>query len=388
MPFRANRVPSRAGLLAAIGIPAALLLLSTPARADEPAFRTLSVKPQYLPPGELCRLLGLEAGSGGERLRIGGGEGPARWVEVRRNDASNLLLLTGAPADVAAAAELVTLADVAPRQVEIEVRLLEVNQAKARDLGIDWNAVVQQAGPRASWQYNDGGGYPGGTRRGFTATSQLNLPSVLTFLDESGAATIRNAPRLLTVNNRRATILDGQRVTYVARYSSYTNLFQTDSLDTGVRLSVVPSLGESGYLTMDVEAELTRLADQSYISGSPVKDGQIVKNTVVCRSGETVLLGGLTRTQVQVTHRRFPILGRILPFIFSREVRHEQVMESYVLLTPRVVDLQAAVDPAAIEQRIDNPGDLTAPTPIAPFAPPASTPEPAPSPAPPRAPAR
>lgn len=86
---------------------------------------------------------------------------------------------------------------------------------------------------------------------------------------------------------------------------------------------------------------------------SPVKDGQIVKDTVVCRSGGTPPAGGLTRTQVQVTHRRFPILGRILPFLFSREMRNEQVMESYVLLTPRVVDLQAAVDPAEIERRIE-----------------------------------
>jgi type II secretory pathway component GspD/PulD (secretin) len=306
-------------------------------------------------------------------------------VEVRRNEAANLVLFTGSPGDVAAAVALAKLVDVAPRQIEIEVRLLEVNRGKARDLGIDWQRVVREAGPRGNWGYDEisteqhehfkawtqhgVAGNPDGSaltteelarradggaiRRSAMATSTLDLGDVISFLDESGAASLRQAPRILTVNNRRATILDGQRVTYVARYSSYTNLFRTDSLDTGIRLSVVPSLGESGYLTLQVEAELTSLSPDSYISGSPVKDGQIIENTVVAKSGETVLLGGLTRTREEVRHRRFPILGRILPFLFSREIHNVQTMESYVLLTPRVVDLESGFDPRSIEQKLE-----------------------------------
>jgi type II secretory pathway component GspD/PulD (secretin) len=328
--------------------------------------------------------LGVETGPAGDRLRVGS---PAALgiVEVRRNEAANLVLFTGSPGDVAAAVTLAELVDVAPRQIEIEVRLLEVNRGKARDLGIDWQQVVREAGPRANWGYDEtsteqhehtkawtqrgGDGYPNGSmlateesarradagsiRRMFSAASALDLGDVISFLDESGAASLRQAPRILTVNNRRATILDGQRVTYVARYSSYTNLFRTDSLDTGIRLSVVPSLGESGYLTLQVEAELTSLSPDSYISGSPVKDGQIIENTVVAKSGETILLGGLTRTREEIRHRRFPILGRILPFLFSREVHNMQVMESYVLLTPRVVDLETGLDPRSIERRLE-----------------------------------
>jgi type II secretory pathway component GspD/PulD (secretin) len=144
------------------------------------------------------------------------------------------------------------------------------------------------------------------------------------------------------VNNRRATILDGQRVTYITRYSSYTNLFETDTLDAGLTLSVLPSLGESGYLTLDIRAELTSLG--SSISGSPIKDGQIVENTVVVKDGETVLLGGFQRSVDQRVHRRFPVLGHILPFIFSRVIVNHSVRESFVVLTPRVVDLAAGLD--------------------------------------------
>lgn len=332
-----------------------------------------AIRPQYLPPAELCRLLCVGEDGRCDIVRVGPPQQP-RAVEVRRNEGANLLVLSGAPADVAAAAELIRQMDVAPRQIEIDVRLVDVNRQMARDLGIDWERVVREAAPRATWGYDEQSTDqrnesahdqydPQSERserktigRQFRAASTLDLSQVLSFLDESGAAEVRNAPRILTLNNRRATILDGQRVTYVARYASYSNLYQTDSLDAGVRLSVVPSLGESGYLTLEVEAELTGLRGD--ISGSPVKDGQIIENTVVVKSGETVLLGGLTRTSQSVSHRRFPILGRILPFLFSREIRSEVTTESYVLLTPRVVDLQSAIDPALRERIERGPGTV------------------------------
>ena len=143
--------------------------------------------------------------------------------------------------------------------------------------------------------------------------------------------------------NRRATILDGQRVTYITRYSSFTNLFATDSMDAGLRLSVLPSLGESGYLTLDLRAELTSLG--ASLSGSPTKDGQIVENTVVVKDGDTVLLGGFTRTNEQHSTRRFPLLGRVLPFLFSRDMVTRTTRQNFILITPHVVDLTGGVDP-------------------------------------------
>jgi hypothetical protein len=61
--------------------------------------------------------------------------------------------------------------------------------------------------------------------------------------------------------------------------SSYTNLFVTDSMDAGLTLSVLPSLGESGYITLQIRAEMTHLIGD--VSGSPAKDGQMVENTVI-----------------------------------------------------------------------------------------------------------
>lgn len=360
----------------------ALALLPTLAVAQfEPAdapFETIEIRPNYLPPVGVLEFLGVYRSDNGPC--IWEGDGGTRLVEFRLNDAANSLILSGSAADVEACRNLISKADVPPRQIDIEVKIVEINQSLSRDIGLDWTRILATGGPNISWRYSESsddqdqtrherseqsssGTYPdhrvseywndsyNETDRksnDFSATSGVNLGQVMTILDETGTGTVRNAPRLLTLNNRRATILDGQRITYVSRYSSYTNLYVTDSMDAGVTLSVLPSVGESGYLTLDVRAELTQLLGD--IAGSPFKDGQMIENTIIVKDGETVLIGGFQRVTEFKTKRRFPLLGHILPFLFSREITKKSVMESFIALTPHVVNLAVAVDPATMEK--------------------------------------
>lgn len=334
--------------------------------------RILTVKPDYLPPAEILDFLDVSPMDGSTGVLWSSGDGCD--VEIRRNDAANMLVLSGPSSCVEVVEGLIHEADVPPRQIVIEAKIVEVNQSMVRDLGIDWDRVLNTGNPRLGWNYDDSHQESDSfdrqrsdswreppyqehtyseqqskrhsendqSRNSVSATASVNLASVLDILDETGAGTVRNAPRILTLNNRKATILDGQRVTYVTRYSSYTNLYETETMDAGLTLSVLPSLGESGYLTLQLRAELTSLRGD--VSGSPVKDGQIVENTIIAKDGETVLLGGFQRTSESTTKRRFPILGHVLPFLFSHEITKQSVYESYVVLTPHVVDLAAAID--------------------------------------------
>lgn len=340
-----------------------LLLSALAAAPTANAAATLaSVKPQYLSPTELSRILGVHetGGRGVLEWRVGD---TVHTVEVRLGQAANQILLAGTPDDLAAVEELIKAADLPPRQIAIEARIVEVDESKARDLGIDWSRLnsAAQVQQRAMWfsqvQKTATEFGTGETRMKqrvgqVDENSQISLVNALQLLDENGAATYRDAPRILTLNNHRATILDGQHVTYVTRYSSATNLFATDSMEAGLRLSVLPSLGESGYLTLDLRAELTSMTGN--ISGSPVKDGQVVENTVMVKDGDSVLLGGFTRTVRETSHRRFPLLGHVLPFLFSRDVVRQTQRQSFFIVTPHVVDLAGGLDAAtkgAVEGR-------------------------------------
>lgn len=329
-----------------------VMMVAMSAAGARAEMQVATYKPQYLPPAELARVLGIRVREGRDVMEWRTGN-DVRSVEVLRNDSANLIMLAGEAVDVAMAEVLIKAADVAPRQIMIEAMIVEVDRDRLTEMGFDWS----QISARFSANYRHDSRYRKSTVSSdnfsfedrIKSTDRISSTSFsgdlftdLRILERSGAAAYRDAPRILTLNNRRATILDGQRVTYITRYSSYTNLFETDTLDAGLTLSIVPSLGESGYLTLDVRAELTNLTKE--ISGSPVKDGQIVENMVVVKDGETVLLGGFQRTAERRTRRGLPVLGRLVPFLFSRETVTMTRRENFVAITARVVDLATGVD--------------------------------------------
>jgi type II secretory pathway component GspD/PulD (secretin) len=346
------------------GLPFALLLcagalaVSLPSAADS-SWRTQVVSPKFVSPEDLAAALG--ARDIGGRLLVTWGDGENRHeVTLRRNDAANRLVLDGTRDDVDLLAAQIEAFDVAPRQIALEARIIEVDTDKARDLGLDWDRISvsltanfgRDVIGRSTTQTQRSGDPPiqyrneqtlqdrnmtDSERAAAAFTSQLHL------LESNGAATYRDAPRILTLNNRPATILDGDRTTYVTRYAAYNNLFETQTMDSGLRLKVTPSLGESGYLRLELQAELTSLSGN--ISGSPVKTGQIVENTVMAKDGETIVLGGFTRTADEHSRRDFPLLGRILPWLFSRDIVRQSHHESLIVITPHVVDLESKLDP-------------------------------------------
>jgi len=365
-------------LLAAAGM-CILLAVGLSAQGTYPGMsggsKTISLKPDYLTPSEIIKFLGVET-SGKKGIMEWVADDRQHYAEVRYNDAANLLVISGPVGDVEFVKDLIKKADIPPRQIEIEVVIFEVNTSMARDIGIDWDIFWRQAAPRVGYDYRydhddsrmrdynhqyrneirDGILYHSSDyeqkanmedrnkreSHDLIVSSDVDLGRVISILDEEGAATVRNVPRILTLNNRRATILDGQRVTYTTSYSTYGNIYETDTMDAGLNLSIVPSLGESGYITMDIIAELTSLERTD--RGGPVKVGQMVENMVVVRDGESVLLGGLTRNIEQTSKKRLPLLGHLIPFLFSREVTYEDKYESIIILTPRVVDFETALD--------------------------------------------
>ncbi|MCK4461744.1 MAG: hypothetical protein KAW46_08050 [candidate division Zixibacteria bacterium] len=329
------------------------------ARVTEPE-RVVTIKPNYLPPSELLDFLGVES-SGGRSGMIWRTSQGRQEVLVRHNETANLIVLAGPAGAVAHVEELIRQVDTPPRQIEIEVRIIEISSSKARDVGLDWDRALNTGHPRIYGSYRKGKDksyqttvtqdvarhsdrFTSVTDRDAIISGYAYLDELINILDSTGVGTVRTAPRILTLNNRRATIVDGQRVTYVAEYSSYTNLYEIDSMDAGLTLSVLPSLGESGYITLQINAELTTLNDPLDNHGSPVKDGQMIDNTVIVKNGQSVLLGGLTRTVEQKSQKRFPILGHVLPFLFSRQVTINHEVQSYIVLTPRVVDFGGNLD--------------------------------------------
>lgn len=315
-----------------------------------------SIKPQFLPPLEILQFLGAHPDDGAYVVPTAPGAGD---VIVRVQDTSNLLVLQGEAADVTVVEDLIRAADVAPRQILLDAQIVEVNENRARNAGIEWPQASQinasYFGERAHTRYDSklttdipGLASPRETRkttasntRGYAAVS---LSATLHLLDEAHASRTRTVPRLVTLNNRRATILDGTRAVYLARYGALDGLLYTDSLDAGITVSVLPSLGESGYLRLSVRAEMSQPA---WLSGDNLgKTGQMIENEVIAKADEPVLLGGFDSESTSRGSHKFPILGSVLPFLFSSKETARSSWHTYLVLTPHVVDLAPTVGDA------------------------------------------
>jgi len=279
-------------------------------------------------------------------------------VAIRVNSSTNEILLFGNESAIQSASTMVEFMDVPPKQIIVEVKIIEVDNQKMKHTGIDWQQILASTSIPFQYNYNktksdnsqtttDPSSTPSSfssnvlnhaSSAAFSVGNNMRIGDFLNILETSDAAKVLNIPKIVTINNKRGTILDGSRILYVDKYASYSNLFQTQELKTGLFLSVTPTLGSSGYVKMNVEAKLTNLANGGN-DLRPIEVGQMLENIVVVKEGESIMLGGLKKTTTQKVDNSVPILGSILPFLFSTEKNVEVTNDVLLILTPTVVDL-------------------------------------------------
>jgi len=328
-----------------------LLLLSQLFAENLQGENSESIQLKYISPNELIQSLGLSnQSSKGYVLSLSNSD-----IYLRFNQFNNQLLLCGNKSNIVEAKELISFMDVPPRQIVVEVKIIEIDDSKVRETGIDWQTLLDELRLGISFNSADiesdkktDTGDDNGTsfndinqtqnQYNFSASlGSIYLGEILKIIQENNIGTITNAPRIVTTNNRTGKLIDGERITYVSRYSSYSNLFETQEISTGLSLEVTPSIGESGYLKMDVIAKLTTLG--TVISGSPSESGQILENTVILKDKESFLLGEFKQVENRKIKRKVPVLGSILPFIFSRDVNVASTKNILIVLTPEIIDL-------------------------------------------------
>jgi type II secretory pathway component GspD/PulD (secretin) len=269
-------------------------------------------------------------------------------VHFTVNNATNQVMLTGDSNSILNALRLIEFLDVPSRQIVIEAKIIEINNEKLSELGMDWQYILDRTGVSGQpsmyeehYEHRTDGSASEIRDSEYkffgNASANINLGEFLKIIQDSEIGRITSVPRIVTTNNKEGTILDGSRVTYVTRYSSNNELFETEEMTAGLYLSVIPSLGKSGYIKMQITAKLTELGQ--VISGSPSETGQIIENIVIVKEGEEFMLGGFKTTEESQYKRKVPVLGTILPFLFSHTENIEIVKDFLIVLKPMVIDL-------------------------------------------------
>jgi general secretion pathway protein D len=179
----------------------------------------------------------------------------------------------------------------------------------------------------------------------------LTLPTVVVDLikQDSDAQTLLN-PRVRVLNGGTAKINVGDKVPILLSTSSSTGttsttvggtttVTSTEYKDTGVKLSIEPTVYLNNDVRLKLNLEVTNLGE-FVTQAQQYKFGQRTAETVLnVHDGETVVIGGLLGDQDRTAQNKIPVLGDI-PFLgklFSHSDLQKVKTDLIMTITPHVV---------------------------------------------------
>lgn len=243
-------------------------------------------------------------------------------------------------------------------QVQLHVKVMEVQRTKLRELGFNFVMLGEQyfvsnsVGSLAplSEVIMPFGGPPSVTvdpsslrnpqmQFGITGNSNI-FQGFLEALQTEGLAKVLAEPVLVTTSGRPASMLSGGEFPVPVPQGLGTVGIQWKEF--GVRLEAVPIVLGNGRLRLDVSPEVSErdFANAQMIGGELVTGVFLrrVNTQVEMRFGETLMIGGLISSRRTATVQKVPFLGE-LPWIgaaFSRKRFDFGETELVILVTPQM----------------------------------------------------
>lgn len=258
------------------------------------------------------------------------------------------LVLKGTENQIDSALEYLKMVDVAPKQVALEMRVMELSKDDAINAGVSWDITTGGAvktiklnnASNATSTQNSGTVNFGGKYLGGSVTAQLDKIAT--------SSNLISRPNLLAIDGRESEIFIGDDIRYVASIISSQNgpTVTTSSVSVGVRLSVLPRCGDDGSITMDLRPVVSFLKGFTNVSQSgitlqlPQTSSRQSQSTINIKSGETIAIGGLIQEEDVRSVQGLPILMNlpIIGNLFKRTNNDKTHTELVIFLTARVTD--------------------------------------------------
>lgn len=270
-------------------------------------------------------------------------------VRVMADDRNNAVLIYGSRSDYNRIEAALKRLDLPPTQVLIEASIVEVTLKDDLNYGVQWMFNDNARGGLQGTGVLSGsvGGVPQGVASGFSyslSNSLGNVRAVLNALAEKSLLNVISSPSLMVLDNHTATISAGTQEPVRTGDITNSNGGLVSSTiqyrDTGVTLSVTPSVNAGDMITMDINQSVTDVGKLGAGNTGQVTFNQRqISSKVAVRSGETLVLGGLIRDINTGGDSGVPGLKDIplIGALFGTKSKKTDRTELLVVITPRVV---------------------------------------------------
>ena len=293
---------------------------------------------------------------------------------------SNSLVLMAVREDLEKMLSLINRLDQPPYQVHIQANIVETSRDTARDLGIQWgwmygrydslgsdtdfwltpggnsgsantrdaplggNYTAATGGKGVSGQGN-GINFPVDFEDAMGATMGLMFGKVgsnilevqLSALAEAGKINILSTPSITTLDNQTASTENGQEVPYVTLNEDGDR--EVKFKDATLKLEITPHVIDDGQMKMKVEIKKDEVDLSNTVDGNPFIIKKRTSTNLIVKSGETVVISGLSKSRTSEGDAGIPWLKDIpgLGYLFKGESKSEAMEEVLIFLTPSVL---------------------------------------------------
>src|ERR1700722_17866324 len=301
---------------------------------------------------------------------------------VAVDERTNTLLLQDTAERLSDIRRLVATLDIPVRQVLIESRIVVVTDDFERDLGArvglttvnaNGNGVITTSGTAAATDQitssaatnaaNTGNPFPVTYPAGTTGAPErynVNLPvanpagsfalgilgnNFLVDLELSAAqaetkAAVISSPRVVTANQKEASIEQGVEIPYQQSASSGATTISFKK--AGLSLKVTPHITPDNRIILDLDVRNDSIGTITVTSGGvnvPSIDTKEIATQVLVNDGQTVVLGGILETTHRDQQNKVPVLGDIpvLGNLFKQTSKTDNKDELLIFVTPKIV---------------------------------------------------
>ncbi len=283
----------------------------------------------------------------------------------------NQLIVKETEMRLAQVRELVRHLDKQTPQVLIEARVVEASSIYTRSLGIQWGGELDAStgtGYSTGLFFPNNIGASGGISQGgdgsavFYSANQPNLlvdlPSdgstgALSFhlgsipglvdldarlaaMESDGWGKVISSPRVTTVDNSAATILQGQKIPFLSTSAGGT---QVKYINAALDLTVTPHITSDNRVKLQIAVKNDRADFSVLVQGQPAISIKQVETELMVSDGDTTVIGGVFSTEESASSRMVPGFSKIplLGFLFKNSIHNIKRNELLVFVTPRVV---------------------------------------------------
>jgi len=274
--------------------------------------------------------------------------------KISINPETNILIIKDAASNLKSISKLIKDLDQPPRQVLVEVKVLELQKDFSRTTGINL------AYERSADNYVKSNGFastPGDSSKGmFVKVLSGDLSAIVNAVESNSKVNFLAQPKLLVLNHKKATINTGRKLGYKTYLESSSGTVSevVNFLNIGTTLTFTPHISEDNHILMEIKPTIS----DGEINASQLPEESLTETetSVMVRDGQTILIGGLIRNKKNKTVNAVPFISDV-PFIgmlFRKDTITNEKVETVILITPYIVTPEMLLETVPMLDELEN----------------------------------